>query len=209
VERPFSDFDLRSQQLVIQLGSCKFTNPKAVFTIDDVDLLSFAAPEGGVGLPQLNGIFCNDLGEMIFEIKDNEWYGPLDCWDMEIVGKQISIRSSPKKTALTILLNPPNEMQITCLDMRLDNCRVMVVDDLLILERKYNDQFFRLGMEADCFDASSCVYINSKIPEIPVLKKWEAIGGEGIKLFDCGIVFGKEAGQAFVRQIAVWDPNLH
>ena len=202
VKRPFSDFDLRSQQLVVKLGNCKFTHSRAIFTIDEVDLLSITVPEGGIGFPLLNGIFCDDQGQMIFEVVDNEWFGPLDCWDMEIVGNRITIRSDSKKTALELLVWPPNKIEIVCLDMRLDNCRI-VVDDLLILERLTDSGVFRMGVEADCVGSDSCVYIDSKNPKTPVYNELRMVGGQGIELFDCGIIVGKGNGQAHIRKVGI------
>lgn len=200
VKRPFSDFDLRSRQLVVKLGKCKFTHSRAIFTIDSVDLLSFMIPEGGIGFPQLNGIFCDDQGYEIFKIKNNQWFGPLDCWDMKIVANKITIRSNPQKIALELLVQPPNEIEIVSLDMRLGNCRV-AVEDLLILERLDDGRVFRMGVEADCVGSDSCVYINSTNPKTPVYSELRMVGGQGIELFDCGIIVGKGSGQAHIRRI--------
>lgn len=201
VKRPFSDFDLRSGSLVVKLGKCKFTHSRAIFTIDGEDLLSFTVPEGRIGFPQLNGFFCDDQGCEIFQIRNNEWFGPLDCWDMEIVKNKITIKSGPNKIALELLLHPPNEIEISELDMRLRNCRVAVEDDSLILERRDDGRVFRLGIEADCVGSDSCVYINSTHPKTPVYSQMRMVGGHGIELFDCGIIVGKGNGQARIRRV--------
>lgn len=200
VERPFSDFDLRSNPLVIKIGECEFTHSRAIFTIDGVDLLSFVAPEDGIGLPQLNGIFCDHQGRRIFEVRNNEWFGPLDCWDVKIVGKKITIHTDNKRISLELAVSPPNKIEIVRLDMRLGSTRV-AVEDLLILERQYDDRIFRLGIEADCVGSDSCIYINSKSPRVPVYKELRMTGGRGVELLDCGIVIGKGSGQSWIKKI--------
>lgn len=77
---------------------------------------------------KISAIFTNDCGEKMLELRENEWVGSLDNWDIEVVGKRISVRSSSGKIALQLRLNPPGRIIIERLDMRIGDGHVIATE---------------------------------------------------------------------------------
>lgn len=201
VQRPFSDFDLRSRNLVVVLGGCRFTNPQVIFQIDGSDLLAISQPFDGVGFPSLSGIFCNDNGEEIFQIVENEWKGPLNCWDLEITGPVITVRAAKRSIVLQLIVEPPDTVRVVALDMRLGSCRVRIDGQWLILERSNGPQVFHLGVIAACHHAAACVVIDSRGPHAPSYRALRMIGGEGIYIDDTGVRVGSGNAKSLIQGV--------
>ena len=202
VKPPYSDFDISSGNWSIALGPCKFQLPKAIFTIDGDSLLSFAPPENGVGLPLLSGVFCDDQGNVLLKIENNIWTSVLDnVWDIQVAGKVITIRKGPGKIALEIVVEPPNGIRVTHLDMRMALVIVRLTS-LLEIERETPNGSTVFGIDGDCIGANSCVSVDTSI-ERPILRDLKMYGGQGIILSDTGITWGDGNGQAHIRQIDV------
>lgn len=178
--------------------------PKAVFTVDGIDILSFSAPRDRGEPVLLNGTFFDANGNIIFEIKNNEWVGPKECWDLEIVANRIVIKSDPDTVALQLNLCPPNSIEIVEMNMGFRNCRIRTETHGVLMER-WDDicrHFF--VVEAIIDDADSCIYINTKNPETSRYKGYKMSAGSGIELLGTGMVVGKGNSSLGLRGLLVY-----
>lgn len=133
IRRPFSDFDLSAGLAEIGLGSCAFSQSRAIFTVDGVDVLAFDAPEDGIGPPTLSGIFCDENGKELFRIVRNEWLGSLEAWDIEVTGSLITVRTGRRRISLRIRLYPPNRIVIERLNMMIGEAGIYIYKRALAL----------------------------------------------------------------------------
>lgn len=62
--------------------------------------------------PQLSGTFCDHHGKVIFEIKENEWIGNSEAWDIESVGNTLTIKDTENSILLQINARPPHIVAI-------------------------------------------------------------------------------------------------
>ncbi len=68
--------------------------------------------------PQLSGTFCDHNGKVIFEIKENEWIGNSDTWDIESVGNTLTIKDAENSILLQINARPPHIIAIQIANLR-------------------------------------------------------------------------------------------
>lgn len=118
-------FDYGSNLIEVKFASNTFIDCEHIICIDDLPILSIKNPieEGDTFL--MSGIFFNLEGEKSFEIKDNEWFGEIDNWDIECIGKRIIIKENEKDTTLIIRQEPPSVFIIEKIDMLLNNTRII------------------------------------------------------------------------------------
>lgn len=84
---------------------------------------------------KISAIFTNDFGEPILELRENEWVGSLENWDVEIKGTRITVRSSHGKVALQIRLDPPGRIVLERLDMRIGSGHVFATEETYAVGR--------------------------------------------------------------------------
>lgn len=81
IKRPFEEFDLRTNQIVVQLGTAIFEYAHCLININGSDLLVINPPEDGAIFPSLSGTFSDNVGNEVIRITENVWEGPNDAWD--------------------------------------------------------------------------------------------------------------------------------
>jgi hypothetical protein len=70
------------------------------------NLLELKGPETLNGPVRITGHFYDESGASLFAIDENRWMGPIENWDIEIVGPRITIRRGPGDIALAIFTEP-------------------------------------------------------------------------------------------------------
>lgn len=88
---------------------------------------------------KISAIFTNEFGEPILELRENEWVGSLDNWDVEIKGARITVRSSHGKVALQIRLDPPGRVVLERLDMRFGSGHVIATEETYAVGRYFSE----------------------------------------------------------------------
>ena len=68
--------------------------------------------------PKLSGTFCDQSGATLFEIKENEWIGNPDAWDIESVGNTLTIKDKEDSILLQINARPPHIVAIQIANLR-------------------------------------------------------------------------------------------
>ena len=93
---------------------------------------------GSQGQPgSISAIFTDDNGEKCFEIRDNEWIGRNDLFDLEIVGQRFTLKRTTGRTVLKLRHEPPGKIIIEHLDMRYGNIHILATQNTLAVGR-YN-----------------------------------------------------------------------
>lgn len=78
---------------------------------------------------RVSGTFYNRDNTLLFEIKDNEWSGPSDAWDIETEGSTITIRRAHREIALRLTVEESRILKIDRLDMYYSDIRVYADGD--------------------------------------------------------------------------------
>ncbi len=202
IKRPFESLDLTSNNLKINIGSNLFEHTPCLFEIDGERLLTITPNENGTGFPLINGKFYDNNGNEIFKIKDNVWEGPLSLWDIEIQGTRTSIRSVPKKIALEFIINPPNQIHITKIDMIKNNCHIICEGDQIFIGQISSSNNVYIGLKGfQCKGAAAGLSVDSR--ELSNIRPsgLRMTGGEGIILEGTGIRIGRNAGRMIIGEL--------
>lgn len=206
INSPWESFDLNTDNIVIKVGSCIFKYAKDIIKFNNQTILSINPPEDGSYFPTISGIFTNAGGEEIFKINKNEWAGPTKYWDIEVCGKEIVIRSGPRKVALKIKVNPPCEIEIVTLDIKINNCHLLCKNGSFSLGRVGSDFEYYITIEhLESYGADVGILIDELSPKEPKLTAFSIIGNEGINLVGTGIRIAKGAGRIEMRGITIED----
>jgi hypothetical protein len=129
VEPPVGPLDFHDGSAELKIGNLLYS--PAVYVVlkyHGQDIIR--VDPGKNGEPgKISAIFTNDFGEPILELRENEWVGSLENWDVEIIGRKITVRSSLGKVALQIRLDPPGRIVLERLDMRIGNGHVIATEE--------------------------------------------------------------------------------
>lgn len=87
---------------------------------------------------RISAIFTNPLGEPILELKDNEWIGNIQNWDIEVIGTRIIVRRKLGEIIFKLRLDPPGRLIIEHLDMRIGDAHILITDKTYAVGRYLN-----------------------------------------------------------------------
>ncbi|CED72182.1 putative uncharacterized protein [Aliivibrio wodanis] len=191
-KNPWESFDLASNHIVIKIGNCRFEGAKELIRFGDKVILSIEPPEDGSGFPSLTGTFTKDDGSVLFSIENNEWQGCNDAWDIEFKGRELTIKTSAKKVALKLRLNPPKEIEVITLDLRIEDCHLYCDESKFRLGRILPDVEYYIGLDQlICYSPEAAIFIDNHKINNPILTEVTMHGGKGINLVGTGIWVGK------------------
>jgi hypothetical protein len=114
----FEAFDVGTEHPEFVFGSVYGTGVRCFLRVFGDELFSILPPEAEGAPFRLNAKMANDRGEVVFEIRENEWRIPSDNWDTEQIGKRIIIRNGLGDIALTIRSEPPTRIVVEQLNMQ-------------------------------------------------------------------------------------------
>ncbi|MBA7534536.1 hypothetical protein ES705_26784 [subsurface metagenome] len=101
----------------VTFGSATYGESDNIISIDGESLINIDPPESEGSPHRLSGTFYNDEGKKIFKIKENEWIGPTENWDIEIEGPTLIIRRDHRKISLKLTVEPPKKIKIKRINM--------------------------------------------------------------------------------------------
>jgi len=116
----FEQFDIGPNRPTIVLGNITAIRPHVLIEYRDVPIFWIDEPEEPGGPFRLNADFRNRSGHVVFSIRNNEWRARTDNWDVESKGPRTIIRNGSRDIALTIRTDPPNQLTVERMDMRVD-----------------------------------------------------------------------------------------
>ncbi|MCL5125303.1 MAG: HNH endonuclease [Deltaproteobacteria bacterium] len=113
-----NDFFDIGEPFGISVGRIYFykTETGDLLQIDGKTVLSMRKVDGEP--PLLSGIFHDHNGNILFEIKDNEWFGKPEAWDIESVGNTLTIKDKQGSILLQINARPPHIVAIEIANLR-------------------------------------------------------------------------------------------
>jgi hypothetical protein len=102
--------DFGKKKPIVKLGNTVFHNTVSLISINFESIFSILPPDLKVpNSPyRLFGLFTDNDGNILLEIKDNEWFGNPDNWDIENIGRKMSIRKKQGDISL-VLENIPGD----------------------------------------------------------------------------------------------------
>lgn len=122
LRRGFSnDFFDVGEPFGVSVGRIYYTKNKTgeLLRIDGQTVLSVSKTEGEP--PKLSGLFCDGKGNKLFEIRDNEWLGSVDAWDIEAVGSRLTIKDGKDSILIQINARPPYVVAIEIANLNYRN----------------------------------------------------------------------------------------
>jgi len=208
VRRPFEEFDLTSGLFTVSIGASVFTHSQKLLCINDECILAITAPIDGASFPTLNGVFYDRFGRESFRIADNVWEGQPSCWDLEVIGQRITVKTDGGKVALQIDITPPDKIHIRALDMYKDNCHLIASDEELCIGQVHDQAHTYIGLAGfRCAGSATAIAVDSRASLAPAPTRLRMIGGEGIMLDGTGIRVGVGAGQMVIGRLRLWNTN--
>lgn len=204
IKRPFDDFVLDSHCLTVVLGSSIFHGADTLIEIDGKAVLSIKPPEDGASFPTISGEFSDENGKELFRIEKNVWSGQPDAWDMKVEGREIVIRSAPRKVALKLIIEPPNKIVVEHLDMRSGSALLRLRKGSLQVGRVESDAEYSIGLERfECYGADVGVKVDSTKVKAPTITALNMIGGKGLVLEGTGVSLGIGASRMTILGLSI------
>jgi len=199
-------FDLvGSKSAIIQIGSTTFTEYSSIINVDGTDLLSFKRSSGNKSSFQINAKFFDDEGYELFRIKNNEWIGNSQFWDVDIVGTSLKIRR--KKGEVLFSVNKDlslNKLNITHLNMWAPPFHIKTEKKQLLVGQYdlTNKSYVYYGIHGE-FSYGNCgLYLDSKKYPFLSAGSWEAYGGD-THITGTGIHVGRGGHRALIGNISI------
>ncbi len=118
-------FDVGNRFPIVQIGSARWIDTSVILRNFGESIFRVDAPEENGGPFRLSGVFCDEEGKEIFRIEQNEWYGNTENWDIEIVGRRLTIRRGKGQISLVIQTEPPDTLVIEQINMLYKGCGIV------------------------------------------------------------------------------------
>ena len=110
-------FDIGANHPIVRMGSTTWINTTTILEVMGEKILCIDPPETSNSPYRLSGFFLDENENELFRIYQNEWIGSLNNWDIEISGRNLTIRRKPGDIALQLIVAPPNEIFISRINM--------------------------------------------------------------------------------------------
>lgn len=111
-------FDIGVGHPSIAFGGLTLKNCEIPVQVRDLPLFQIKGPEEPGAPFRLTAHFFNASGQPSLLIRDNEWFALSSNWDVEVSGGAITIRDAPGHISLRLVAEPPHDLVIERLDMR-------------------------------------------------------------------------------------------
>ena len=111
-------FDVDVVQPTIIIGGTKFLGQGDLIIVKGTSIISIRPPVQANSPFLISGIFCNDLGNPMFSIVENEFRNGIHNWDVEFIGPKMTIRREQGKIALVLKKEGRSSFIIERIDMR-------------------------------------------------------------------------------------------
>lgn len=123
---PSEFFDFYGENTFLKFGDLiSRVTPNSLLTCYGQSLFSIIpGKENEIG--KINALFFDGDNKKLFEINGNEWIGPNDYFDLEIIGQKFTLRLPNGKIGLKLIHNPPNGIEIDRLDMRYKDIHFLI-----------------------------------------------------------------------------------
>lgn len=139
VGAPFGPLDFRRGEANVVLGGVRFQPAiKSIIRHLGVDVLR-VEPGTDEAPGCVTALFYDDSGQLAFRLLQNEWSSSPSNWDLEVVGARMRVRNPQERVVLSIRLDPPSQIVIETIDMRIGDSHVLVGEDAFAMGRYESD----------------------------------------------------------------------
>lgn len=138
----FDYLDIGTKSIIIQIGNCTFIDVISLFSVDGVSLFTLIPPNPKlIREPYKLSAYISDNEENgVFGIKENVWYGNIENWDIECIGRKIKIRKKLGDIVLDMEVIPREKIIIHKLEMNYKGYRIYAnKSNILIKSPKYEE----------------------------------------------------------------------
>lgn len=113
----FGPFDLGLVPPKIKIGTLLCEDVETLIRINGNSIFSIHPPEVDGAPFRINALLADREGKEILKIVDNEWVTTTENWDVEVVGRRITIRKALGDIVLILRTEPPRNLIIERLEM--------------------------------------------------------------------------------------------
>lgn len=120
----FGPFDIGTETPEIIVGTYRCKNVKTLISVDGESILSVNPPESETAPFSISAVMRDKEGNELLRIENNEWKSTSNNWDVEVVGRTITIRKKIGDIALIIRADPPNKLTIARMEMEYNGVKI-------------------------------------------------------------------------------------
>ncbi len=120
----FGPFDIGTETPEIIVGTYSCKNVKTLISVHGESILSVSPPESEKAPFSINALMRDREGNELLRIENNEWKSKSDNWDVEVVGRTITIRKKLGDIALVIRTDPPDKLTIVRMEMEYKGVKI-------------------------------------------------------------------------------------
>jgi len=115
----FDSLDIGKKNIAIQFGNCLFIDTLSLICVDSISLLTLIPPNPELHNEpyKLNAFLTDNDENGIFGITNNTWFGNIENWDIECIGRNIKIRKKLGDIVLHLENIPREKLIIHRLNM--------------------------------------------------------------------------------------------
>lgn len=199
-------FQCYSENVTVKMGGATFENFTSIINVDGIDILSYRLDQITKKYV-VSGRFFGASGNELFEIVDNQWIGNLDLWDVEQVGKRLTVKESIGHTSFKAIKNNKESiLEIEDLNMKIGNFHIIVNNGVIIVGQKDRYSLENIYIEVGArFRNGQCgLYLDSSQKKKICVGNVKAIGGKGLTMDGTGIWFGFGAAPIMLHEVKVY-----
>jgi hypothetical protein len=143
---PVGPLDFHDGSAELAIGGLQY-NPavQTILRYHGNDLIRVVPGQGGEP-GKITAVFTDDDGKELLRLDENEWMGQMDNWDIEVVGKRLTVRKKEGEINLQLRLDPPGRIVAERLDMRVGSAHVLATEESYAVGR-----CFKSGLIGWCY----------------------------------------------------------
>lgn len=130
--------DVSTDSVEVVFAGSTFTDCTHILNICGDNVLSILPPEFPGEPCRVSGLFADDTGATTLRIDNNQWLAGADNWDVEWIGKTLTIRKGPGDIVLVLKTLPPRKLIVERLSMHINGIHVAGNDKEMTFSRDGN-----------------------------------------------------------------------
>lgn len=143
VASPTGPLDFHDGQAELLIGGLLYSPAvRTVLRYHSWDLIR-VEPGADAEPGKISAVFTDQEGAVTLQLVENAWVGSLDAWDIQVVGRRISVRRKKGEVALQLRLDPPGRVVVERLDMRFRSCHVLASEETYAVGRYVSPETVR------------------------------------------------------------------
>lgn len=139
VGNPVGPIDFYGGQAELRIGGLTYSPMvRTVLRYHGTEIIRVDPGEDG-SPGRISAIFTDDSGEPTLGLNNNAWEGSTENWDIQVVGRRITVTTQAGRVALRLRLDPPGVVVVEQLDMRVEDSHLLVTEQAYAAGRYVGD----------------------------------------------------------------------